>query len=207
MRYTYDNTDENPLNPFYPPRRVVAGNRAADEMSHLWVQVLPRQSEIGGEDLRVILQEAMMRHWLEKYPDDFVGHYNLASALASEGKLDEAIEHFSAAAKAVPTDATAQNGWGAALEANGDFSGAAAHYREALRLEPNDPDALFNLGNCQLAQNELDEAEDKFRTLIRMNSQDSGARRRLAMTLRAAGTELVGENRLDEAIHDFRESL
>ena len=207
MRYTYDNTDNNPLNPFSPPRRVVAGNRATDEMSHLWVQVLPLQAKIGGEDSRIILQEAMMRHWLDKYPKDFVAHYNLASALEKEGKLDEAITHYAAAAEAQPDDATAQNGWGAALQAEGDLSAASAHYRQALELEPNNADALYNLGNCLLDRGEFDEAAGRFRALIQLNPQDTGARRKLAMALGGAGTMLANENRLDEAVSDFRESL
>jgi Flp pilus assembly protein TadD/mono/diheme cytochrome c family protein len=207
MRYTYDNTDDNPLNPFTPPRRVVAGNRATDEMSHLWVQVLPREAEIRGEDARIVLQEAMMRHWLDKYPDDFIAHYNLASALENEGKLDEAIVHFAKASEASPADATAQNGWGAALEAKGELSAASAHYREALKLDPSDADALYNLGNCLLQRGEFDEAAAQFRALVQTSPQDAAARRKLARALGGAGTTMANENRLDEAVRDFRESL
>jgi hypothetical protein len=41
MRYVYDNSRDNLANPHDPPQRVVAGNRASDEMAHLWLQVLP----------------------------------------------------------------------------------------------------------------------------------------------------------------------
>ena len=41
LRYTYDNSDENPMNPNHPPVRVKGGNRSTDEMCHLWLQVLP----------------------------------------------------------------------------------------------------------------------------------------------------------------------
>jgi len=40
MRYVYDNSRDNLANPNDPPQRVVAGNRASDEMAHLWLQVL-----------------------------------------------------------------------------------------------------------------------------------------------------------------------
>ena len=53
----------NERNPHTPPRRVTAGNRASDEMSHLWLQVLPERRE----DLP-LLQEALMRARLRKYP-------------------------------------------------------------------------------------------------------------------------------------------
>ena len=52
MRFTYDNSAENIRNPNHPPQRVVAGNRASDEMAHLWLQVLPRDSAQAGVDPR-----------------------------------------------------------------------------------------------------------------------------------------------------------
>ena len=39
MRYHYDNSAANPRNPNQPPQRVRGGNRATDEMAHLWLQV------------------------------------------------------------------------------------------------------------------------------------------------------------------------
>jgi len=44
MRFTYDNSIENIRNPNQPPKRAVAGNRGVDEMAHLWLQILPRES-------------------------------------------------------------------------------------------------------------------------------------------------------------------
>ncbi len=34
LRYVYDNSSDNPLNPNHPPARVVGGNRSSDEMCH-----------------------------------------------------------------------------------------------------------------------------------------------------------------------------
>ncbi|MBV9500048.1 MAG: hypothetical protein JO138_11805, partial [Acidobacteriaceae bacterium] len=67
MRYHYDNSSANPLNPNHPPKRVKGGNQATDEMSHFWLQVLP----VGEGDQRAALQEAVMTRRLEKYPGDF----------------------------------------------------------------------------------------------------------------------------------------
>jgi hypothetical protein len=61
MRWTYDNSRANARNPHDPPERVVAGDRAVDEMAHLWLQVLPKRPED-----RVLLQEAVMRARLKK---------------------------------------------------------------------------------------------------------------------------------------------
>jgi hypothetical protein len=71
MRYRYDNSDENIRNPNVPPKRVVGGNRASDEMAHLWLQVLPHGNPGDTADPRRILQEVMARHNVDKNPADF----------------------------------------------------------------------------------------------------------------------------------------
>ena len=42
MRYTYDNSADNPRNPHTPPQHVAYGPHSSDEMAELWLQVLPR---------------------------------------------------------------------------------------------------------------------------------------------------------------------
>ncbi len=65
LRYTYDNSDDNPMNPNHPPIRVVGGNRSTDEMCHLWLQVLPVNFDPAQGDPRMMLQEALARHDVE----------------------------------------------------------------------------------------------------------------------------------------------
>jgi hypothetical protein len=64
---------------------VRTGNLSQDEMGHVWLQVFPKSTS--QEDPRLALQEAVMRRRLEKYPADFLAHYNLAALLQLRGKL------------------------------------------------------------------------------------------------------------------------
>ena len=96
LRYVYDNSEENPLNPNHPPARVVAGNRSSDEMCHLWLQVLPVNFDPAQGDPRMALQEALARHDVEKNPGDFEAHYNLAAMLQAKDKLEAAIPEYEA---------------------------------------------------------------------------------------------------------------
>ena len=109
MRYSYDNTDGNPLNPNDPPKRVIGGNSSSDEMAHLWLQVLPRAASGEANDPRRVLQEALARHNVEKNPADFEAHYNLAAMLQARGELSEAMKHYGLALKLRPEDATVNN--------------------------------------------------------------------------------------------------
>ena len=96
MRFVYDNTSANPLNPQSPPRRVKFGNRSTDEMATLTIQVMP-----GKADDKPRLREAVMRARLEKNPDNWFAHSALSSALKSQGRLDEALLHIDATSSSV----------------------------------------------------------------------------------------------------------
>jgi Flp pilus assembly protein TadD len=205
MRYTYDNSANNPANPNRPPQRVRAGNRASDEMAHLWLQVLPRNET--GDAGRVLLQEALMRAKLRKDPADFSGNYNLGAALGSQGKFEEAIRFFGEALKAAPADATVHNSLGAALEAAGKLDEAARHFEEALKIRPDYPDAHYNLANALLAQGKFEDAAGHLRAVVRANPGDAAARGKLVAALQEHGKALAAEARLAEAIAVFREAV
>ena len=182
MRFRYDNSSANPRNPNEPPRRVVAGNRSSDEMGHLWIQVVPRRRD----DLSLI-QEALMRQRLRKYPGDFAAHANLGATLQSMGRLDEALAHLDAAATARPNDAAAANNLGAALLAAGKGGEALEQFRRAVRLSPTFADARYNLGTALLARGETRAAIEELRQVLAIRPDDAGALNDLGSALAMQG--------------------
>ena len=200
MRWSYDNSAENERNPSQPPRRVRSGNRAEDEMAHLWLQVLPRQSGEGKADPRLLLQEALMRRRLVKYPGDFTAHFNLGAALQAQGRLGEAVRELEAAVRANPGHATARNTLGAALEVQGRPDLAAQEFREAFRIDPGYASAHYNLGQLLLAKGRLDEAILHYREAARLEPEDASLQAQLGAALQQAG-------HLDEAIDHSRKAL
>jgi tetratricopeptide (TPR) repeat protein/mono/diheme cytochrome c family protein len=203
MRWRYDNSAENVRNPHQPPRRVRTGDRAEDEMAHLWIQVLPRPEADGRAvafDPRLLLQEALMRRRLAKYPADFTGHYNLGAALQAEGRLDEAVRALREAVRLSPARATARNTLGTALQAQGKREEAAREYEEAVRLEPTYASARYNLGQLRLAAGERQEAERDFREAARLQPDDADVQAQLGAVLQENG-------KLDEAVDRARRAL
>jgi Flp pilus assembly protein TadD/mono/diheme cytochrome c family protein len=186
MRFTYDNSPDNVRNPHNPPQRVVAGNRATDEMAHLWLQVLPADYP-GGADPRAVIQEAMARHNLQKNPDDFEAHYNLAALSQIRGDLTESIAQFTQAVRIRPEDATANNALGAVLLASGRIEECIPHLIAALKVRPDYFDAHYNLGNALASQGDFVQALIHFRAAVRLNPEDANAEANLGSALAETG--------------------
>jgi Flp pilus assembly protein TadD len=174
MRVTYDNSTGNPRNPNRPPKLVETGNRSEDEMGHVWLQVLPRAgSKI--EDPRLDLQEAVMRRRLEKYPADFVAHYDLGALEQSRGKLDEALANYRAALRVEKQSATARNSIAAVLIEQGRLPEAIQELRTVLRDNPDYLNARYNLAHSLAAEGQLEEATHEYAEFVRKEPNDAEA--------------------------------
>jgi tetratricopeptide (TPR) repeat protein len=187
MRFSYDNSADNIRNPNHPPQRVVAGNRASDEMAHLWLQVLPKHAQRAGVDPRSLIQEAIARHNLQKNPNDFEAHYNLGALLQVRGELAESAAHFAEAVRIRPEDATANNAFGAALLANGRTAESIPYLTAALRARTDYFDAHYNLGNALASQGDFNGALVHFRAAVRLNPQDANAEANLGSAFAETG--------------------
>jgi tetratricopeptide (TPR) repeat protein len=203
MRYRYDNSAANPRNPNQPPRRVRGGNRATDEMAHLWLQVLPR----GVEDRRMELQEAIMLHRLEKYPGDFTSQFNLGALLLARGGNADAIRYLRGAVAARPDHPVALNTLGAALLSDGNVSDAAGFFERALKANPRYTNARYNLANALAEQQRWEQAAGEFRKVLADNPDDAGARQHLGEVLRLWGDQRAKQGNLEEAATHLRDSL
>ena len=205
LRYTYDNSPDNPMNPNRPPARVVGGNRSSDEMCHLWLQVLPvnfdpqRSSGTQG-DPRMALQEALARHNIEKNPGDFEAHYNLAAMLQAKNNLDAALNEYAAAVHLRPQDPTANNGLGSALVAAGRPEQAAAYLQAALKAQPDYFDAHYNLGFALAGQEDFAGAAEQFQIAAKLQPSDASAEANLGVALAQMGKFPEAKLHLERAL-------
>ena len=194
MEITYDNSTENPRNPSDPPIRVRGGNRSIDEMGHVWLQVLPKKT--GTEDPRYALQDAIMRRRLEKYPADFLAHYNLGALCQLRGKTAEAIGWYEQALRTDPHNGSALNSLATALLIENRIDDAMVELREALHYDPANENARYNLARALTARGDLDGAADEYRTLLKQSPDDGDAQKALASIL-------LAEHRYDDALSSF----
>jgi tetratricopeptide (TPR) repeat protein/mono/diheme cytochrome c family protein len=187
MKFVYDNSDGNIRNPNDPPQRVVAGNRAVDEMAHLWLQVLPEDSAQAKRDPRAEILQAMARHNLQKNPEDFEAHYNLAALLMGRGEIAEAIAHFAEANRIRPNEPTVNNAFGAALLAAGRTEESIPHLTAALNARPDYFDARYNLGNALASIGDFRGALAQFQAAVRINPEDANAEANLGSAFAEIG--------------------
>jgi Flp pilus assembly protein TadD len=198
MRITYDNTAANPRNPSHPPQRVKSGNRSEDEMGHVWLQVLPERR--GDEDPRLALQQALMERRIEKYPADFVAHFNLGAALQSMGKHEQALEYLARAVRIRPDNATARNNLAVSLLVADRVDEAIRELRESLRIDPEYGNARYNLARALDAQGDSVSAARELETYLSASVGDAQAHGFLARLYMKSG-------RAPDALPHFRRAV
>jgi Flp pilus assembly protein TadD len=207
MHYVYDNSEDNVHNPHDPPVRVKAGNRSEDEMAHLWLQVLPVNTPKDGPDPRLLLEEAWMRSKLEKDPGDTLAMYNLASALAGEGRYADSVAAYRRLIATDPGDARALNGLGAALNDSGDWQAAEKTFSDAVAAHPDSCDARFNLASLELKHDQAGDAEQQFRAMLAQCPADAGVHSGLGAALLSEGHAADAQAEFQQALsldaHDF----
>jgi tetratricopeptide (TPR) repeat protein len=186
MHYIYDNSAANPRNPQQPPIRARWGQRSAEEMGDLWVQVLTnsdRDLEVLSRDFRAKVAAEDVKGYeteIEKRPADAGLHDDVALLYMELGMSDRAIAHFTSALALKPQSPAAHYNLGTAFTVARRLDEAAAEYLAALRLDPSYANAHNNLGNVLLAQKKYDEAIAEFAEVVKLQPDSAAAKQNLA---------------------------
>ena len=142
----------------------------------------------------------LFQHTLQVTTNNHFVHNNLGVALAYNGRLNEAISHYSNALRLKPEAFEVHNNLGNALAVQGNVDEAIKHYFEALQLEPNYEKAHNNLGNALAGKGMVEEAIEHYSEAIRINPDYARAHYNL-------GNALAAQESLDEAIKHYFEAL
>ncbi len=197
MRVTYDNTATNPRNPSRPPKRVRGGNRSVDEMGHVWLQVLPKAK--GEDDPRWLLQKAVMLRRIEKYPADFVAHFNMGALLQAMGEYGQALPYLNQALLIKPSSATTRNNRAVSLLMTDQVDNAIQEFRESLKLDPGYQNARLNLARALQAKGDPEGALRELLVYLEAVPDDAQARE-------SAGRIYASLGKLTEALPQLRKA-
>jgi len=131
--------------------------------------------------------ETLLRRALAVTRDNFLAHANLGSALAEQGRYEEADEHYREAVRLRPSWPVAQNNMGNVYARAGDYEAAAYHYRNALAVRPELTRTRYNLGLALHRLGQLDQAIEQYRLVIAADPTWVDGHYSLAHALLSAG--------------------
>jgi hypothetical protein len=126
-------------------------------------------------------------HALTLDPESSYARTGFGLALARQGKLAEAIEHYQQALGIKPDHADAHSNLGLALAQQGKLAEAIEHYQQALRIKPDHAGAHSNWGLALIQQGKMVEAIDHFKQAMKSKPPDPQARSDLLDALLGQG--------------------
>jgi tetratricopeptide (TPR) repeat protein len=179
LRFTYDNSANNPRNPFNPPHRTLWGMQTTDEMGELYFQALPANRE----DYKTLVMDStreFTRTSLEFYrfrvalnPGDAQFQQRLGRALAGIGKMEEGSGHLLEAIRLQPTNDLAHFDLGSVYMRTGRAREAYEEFLATTKINPEDSQAFGSLGIICLQSGRLEEAREYFQSALRINPDDA----------------------------------
>ncbi|MBR4620271.1 MAG: tetratricopeptide repeat protein [Salinivirgaceae bacterium] len=117
--------------------------------------------------------EASYRKALEEDPNSWDASFNLANAMASQGRMEEAARQYQALGAKTDVDKTkraaAYHNLGNCLLQSENLQGAIDAYKNALRNNPNDLETKYNLA---WAQDKMKQQQNENQQNQNQNKQD-----------------------------------
>jgi tetratricopeptide (TPR) repeat protein len=147
-----------------------------------------------------VIEEALMRHRLEKYPDDFSAYLNLGALLLSRLDAQAAAPMLEQAVRIDPARPEAHDMLGSAMENLGRRAEAIKEFRASLKVQSDYISARYDLAIALAKTGQLDEAIDEFQKVI-------GAFPKSARLHTQFGEMLARAGKLPGALSQFDEAL
>lgn len=151
--------------------------------------------------------ETLYRTALEADPENADVYFNLANALAKQGKTEEAIQtymEFRSLAESPEKKALAEYNIGSVLADGEKWKPAAQHFKNSLKLNPTDSEAKHNFERALAEADKQNEEEQ--------DQQDEGQEEQqppseYAKAMKKRAEQLVGERKYGEAFNIMQEAL
>jgi protein O-mannosyl-transferase len=137
---------------------------------------------------------------LMKNPRCWMAHNNLAAALVSLGRVQEAKEHYEQSLQINPKNAEAHYNFGNALMRSGRIPEAIEEFQQALRIKPDDAEVHSNLGAALAKTGKIKDAIAHYEQALRIEPDLAEAHNNLGLVLARVGKS-------EDAIQQYQEAL
>ena len=106
-------------------------------------------------------------------PDLAKAHYFYGLTLKTEGRYDEALEHFRRAAAQYPRDRVVRNQIGRVLFLQREYTAAIEELEKTLRIDPEDLEAHYNLMLANQGLGQAEQAEQHQELYLRFKADEA----------------------------------
>ena len=119
--------------------------------------------------------ESLLNDAITQHPQFGLAHNELGLIHMRAGQLDQALESYKVAAKALPDDASVQLNYGAALTQKKEFAEAEKQLRRALKKLDKSATGHMYLGVALIGLKNIDEAERELQQASKLGGDQMGA--------------------------------
>ena len=144
---------------------------------------------------------SLYQHAVAVVPDNYVAHFNLASALDAQGKTDDAVTQLREAVRARPYYVPARAELGQLLAREGHPEEAVTELRTAIRLRPDEAVTHFRLGSVLGTLGRPGDAAAEFSEAIRLQPVNADAHYNLGVALAEQGRVQQAAREFDATVH------
>ena len=144
--------------------------------------------------------KTLFQHVVNVADRSWLAHNNLGAALEKEGRLEEALRHYSKALRIAPEIEEIAVNIGIIYMKQGKVDEAFKYFSQALRTKPKLVEAHINMGNLLMTQGKVDEAMEHYSEALRLRPDSFAGHKNVGMLLAKQG-------KVDEAINHYSEML
>jgi len=141
----------------------------------------------------------LIRHAID-LDDGAFHHFSLGQALASGGRLAEALPAFCRSIVLAPRIAAAHAGLGSSLHGLGKFDAASQSFGNALALDPNHVDSLVGIGVAMFQAGRAQDALAPLQSALRLAPDRQDAWSALARVLLTSGEHAAADIAARQAV-------
>ncbi len=187
MRYFYDNSTNNPVNPFHPPRPVSYGLNSTDEMAELWMIFRLKSAEdrlqLNHAVLPKLAAEVITynRKLLDKDPGNARAWLRVGTALYALGHHEKAAEAMRRALQFDQQLDEAQYYLGLIAYDAREFTRAKTSFEAAITINRLNYKAHGYLGLVCLHLQDFEKSESSFLEALRIMPDDQVAQSNLQL--------------------------
>jgi tetratricopeptide (TPR) repeat protein len=142
----------------------------------------------------------LFSHALQVTKDNYLAHSNLGLFLCTEGKINEALDHYNKAIRIKKDNAIIYTNRGVVFTKTGKYYEAINDFNEAIRLKPDYADAYSGRGNVYVKLDQHQIAIEDYNKAIVLNHNDIKA-----YNNRGVAYYILGQ--YQQAVEDYNEAI